>query len=115
MKFNLVITKDILNEAKECEGESCALALPIKEIVPCHVGESHITYVDKSNCFTLASIPTTEAQQELIERFDRGEREELEGMIIPVFIPDSVIEHHYGDAVKAVQKIADCTCIKAFV
>lgn len=117
MKFLITITKDVIDRSLMCGTDQsindrisgCAFAIAYGELVPVHVLGLEIQFLNDRQRF-LDSIKTSFDQREFICAFDLmchtpEERYSLVGRTFEVEIPDNVIEYHYGDSVKAAQKI----------
>ena len=124
MKFLIKITKGIIDRSIFCGtlnhpqgveySDHCALSEAIGELVPARVQNSIIIFKNKDNDGGW-SVDTTVEQRRMIRDFDGPiaeggdirDRYQLVGREVEVEIPDPVIEYWYGDAVKAVERIAN--------
>lgn len=119
MKFKLVITKDIINESKECGLKpdkmqvylNCALAEAYNELLPAHVCTDKVMfYTNKTFSTFIGQTPLTFEQQQFIRTFDKMTqyaRYSLVGQEFDVEIPDTVIDQLYSSEVEVVQKLVN--------
>lgn len=124
MKFKLTITKDVIDKSLLCStaydknitavGYNCAFAVAYNELVPNVWVAPHIVYFKRKDnrAIILTTCVLSLDQQRFIKEFDSfvsepNKRYGLVGRSFDIEIPDYVIQHHYGDASKAAQKIID--------
>lgn len=119
MKFKLRITKDILRKSMTCGtnypedvSTNCAFALAFNELVPNTSVGLYLTWFYNENSEALSYTNLTTEQISFIRQFDRLVTEPEKRLLLPeqefdVEIPDKVINHYYGDSVKAIQHLID--------
>lgn len=129
MEFIIIITKEVIDKSLRCGTspedvmvtKNCAFALAYRELIPhTFVGNSIVEfYKDEPSIISspFGSKILTKPQVDFIREFDflrvkPLERYQFVGRTFEVEIPDEVIEYHYGDAVKAVQKLIDNPVLK---